>query len=413
MEGEETKRGKAVKLDSVGVVTSSEKKMLTDITNHLKSPLNQQPKQHSAPIAATSEVSMNGLLKENAMLMQLLANRNAIIESCKAELQKSQTNFQKLQKQNSELALTNSRMLTELNSSRQRFRELQHELGSKNGILKAMKLEAKEHKQKMKHENHTNQAGASQCKKPDQKFQDGKGDNVCHAKRQRVSKSQSSAPVVVKQVKPIGKVDSQRYSLKRQSKAEKPRRPEDDFFEVDEIKYDVLHLQENLANKSEETSLGSKVHEEAREDAECNCTIVISVCYFLMVPILYVYYLHAASGPTNTEQVLAKKNIEKKRLSSRRQSARFKPENLEPAIDSFEIDDAKFAISLLCDDMSEKSVPTSSSLNSGQENVENDGCKFDPREIRRSSVGRPLRQSVVKIQSYKEVPLNFKMRRPT
>ncbi|XP_019441062.1 PREDICTED: shugoshin-1-like isoform X3 [Lupinus angustifolius] len=388
--GEETKRGKAVKLDSVGVVTSSEKKMLTDITNHLKSPLNQQPKQHSAPIAATSEVSMNGLLKENAMLMQLLANRNAIIESCKAELQKSQTNFQKLQKQNSELALTNSRMLTELNSSRQRFRELQHELGSKNGILKAMKLEAKEHKQKMKHENHTNQAGASQCKKPDQKFQDGKGDNVCHAKRQRVSKSQSSAPVVVKQVKPIGKVDSQRYSLKRQSKAEKPRRPEDDFFEVDEIKYDVLHLQENLANKSEETSLGSKVHEEAREDAECN-----------------------SSGPTNTEQVLAKKNIEKKRLSSRRQSARFKPENLEPAIDSFEIDDAKFAISLLCDDMSEKSVPTSSSLNSGQENVENDGCKFDPREIRRSSVGRPLRQSVVKIQSYKEVPLNFKMRRPT
>ncbi|KAE9612149.1 hypothetical protein Lal_00022302 [Lupinus albus] len=368
--------------DSVEVVSSSEKTMLTDITNHQKSPLNKQTKQHSASIAAISDVSTNRLLKENATLMQLLANRNAIIESCKAELQKSQTNFQKLQKQNAELALTNSRMLAELNSGRQRLRELQHELGSKNGILKAMKLEAKEHKHKMKHESHTNK-----IKKPNQRFQDDKGDNVCHAKRQRVSKSQSSAPAVVKQVKPIGTVDSQRYSLRRQSKAEKPRQPEEDFFEVDEVKYDVLHLQENLADKSEEMSLGSKVHEEAREDAE-------------------------SSGPTKSE-VLAKKNIEKKRHSSRRQSARFKSENLEPAIDSFEIDDAKFAISLLCDDMSEKSGPTSSSLNSGQENIENDGRRFDPREIRRSSVGRPLRQSVVKIQSYKEIPLNMKMRRPT
>ncbi|CAL0316788.1 unnamed protein product [Lupinus luteus] len=362
--------------------------MLTDITNHLKSPSNQQLKQHSASNTAISDVSTNRLLKENAMLMQLLANRNAIIESCKSELQKSQTDFQKLQKQNSELALTNSRMLAELNLSRQRFRELQHELGSKNGILKAMKLEAKEHNQKMKHESHTNQAGACRSKKTDQRFQDDKGDNVCHAKRQRVSKSESSAPAVIKQVKPIGKVDSQRSSSRRQSKAEKPRRPEDDFFEVGEIKYDVLYLQENLANKSEETSLGSKVHEEAREDAE-------------------------SSGPINIEQVLAKKDIEKKRLSSRRQSARFKPENLEPAIDSFEIDDAKFAISLLCDDISEKSGPKSSSLNSGQKSIENDGFKFDPREIRRSSVGRPLRQSVMKIQSYKEVPIKLKMRRPT
>ncbi|CAL0299808.1 unnamed protein product [Lupinus luteus] len=385
-DGEKTNRGKTVKRESVA---NSQKKMLTDITNNMEQqrPLKSPSKQQPASLSATADISVHQLLKENAMLMQLLANRNVIIESCKAELQKSQINFQKLQKQNSELALTNSRMLAELNSSRQRLREVQHELGSKNGILKAMKLEAKEHTEKLKHEIDKNQAGASQSKKPDQMFPDDRGYNVCHVKRQRVSKSQSSAPAVVEQVKPV---NSQRYSLRRQSKAEKPRQPVQDFVEVDEIKYDVSHLQENLANESEETSLGSKVHEEAREAAEC-----------------------IASGPTNSEQVLPKKNLEKKRHSSRRQSAMFKPEKLEPTKDSFEIDDAKFAINHLCDDMSKKSGPVISGLTSGQENIESDGCKFDPQEIRRSSVGRPKRQSVAKIQSYKEVPLNVKMRRPT
>ena len=39
---------------------------------------------------------------------------SAVIESCKAELHKCQTNFQKLRKQNAELALTNSQMLVVL-----------------------------------------------------------------------------------------------------------------------------------------------------------------------------------------------------------------------------------------------------------------------------------------------------------
>ncbi|KAE9589810.1 putative shugoshin [Lupinus albus] len=386
MEGEESKRGKTVIRDSVGI---SHTKMLNDITNNInqqqrcqKSPLNQQPKQKTVSLSANAGVSTDQILKENAMLMQLLANRNAVIESCKVELQKSQTKFQKLQKQNSELALTNSRMLAELNSSRQRLRELQHELGIKNGILKAMKLElmAKEHQDKLKHEIDANEVGATQRKQPDEDVKGG--NNPCHTKRKRVSKSQSFAPAV-KHVKPTGKVDNQRYSLRRQSKAEKPS-PSEDFFEVDEIRYDVIPPQECLANEIEQTSLPSKVHEEARENSE-------------------------SSGATNSEQVRAKKNIEKKRPSFRRQSARFKPENLEPTEDSFEVDDAKYTISHLCDDISEKSGPTESSLTSGQQNK---ACKSDPWEIRRSSVGRPMRQSVVKIQSYKEVPLNVKMRRP-
>lgn len=92
----------------------------------------------------------------------------------------------------------------------------------------------------------------------------------------------------------------------------------------------------------------------------------------------------------------------------RRQTNRFRPGNPEPAEDFFKIDDAKFTVSQLSDNMSEKNCPTTSTVTSEQEN---DACTFEPQETRRSSVGRPLRRTVEKIVSYKEVPLNLKMRR--
>lgn len=338
--GQIAKRGKMLKRDSVSV-GAAHKRILGDITN---TDQQLQPKHHPEPPLAppATDASIDDLRRENAGLIQLLAHRNAIIESCKAELQKFRSNFQILRKQNSELALTNSLMMAELNSCKQRMRELQLEIGSKNGILKAMKLEllAKDHKANVKCD-----IDPDESKQSDQKFQK---DNRGAAKRKRVCKSQSSAPAVVKQVKSV---------------------PNEDLIEVDKVKYDASHLRENLANENASTSLGSKVHDVAREDTE-------------------------PSEPTNPEKVHAKKNIEK-RLSLRRQSARFKDE------DPFNLDDAKFKVSNLCDSLSEKSLPTAA-------NAENNACV---QELRRSSIGRPLRQSTVKITSYKEIPINVKMRR--
>ncbi|KAG4997891.1 hypothetical protein AAZX31_10G185900 [Glycine max] len=371
--GTKAKKVKVLKGDSVPVGTevranvgASQNKILADISN-----FPQQPKQH---------ISVDHLLKEKEILIKHLATRDAVIESCKAELHKCQTNFQKLRKQNAELALTNSQMLVELNSSRQKQRELQLELGSKNGVLNAMRLELTLKKQtvKSKHETDANEVRACQSKQSDQSLQE---DNKGNAKRKRVSKSQSSAPAVIKQVKSTKKVENQRYSLRRQSaglKAEKPE-PTKDFLEV----VDISHLQENSANENGPASLGSKVHEEAREATE-------------------------SSRPTNPEQVHVKKNVEKKRQSMRRQTNRFRPENPEPAEDCFKTDDAKFNVSQLSDNMSEKNCPTTSTVTSEQEN---DACIFEPQETRRSSVGRPLRRTVEKIVSYKEVPVNRKMRR--
>ncbi|XP_020222685.1 SHUGOSHIN 2 isoform X1 [Cajanus cajan] len=375
--GSKAKKVRGVKGDSVSMgvrvgVGTSPNKILANITN-----LDQQPKQH---------ISTEQLLREKEMLVKVLANRDAIIESCKAELLKCQSNYQKLRKQNGELALTNSQMLAELNSSRQKLRELQLELGSKNGVLHAMRLEltAKEHTVKSKHETDANEVGVCQSKQSDRSLQE---DNRGNEKRKRMSKSRSSAPAVVKQVKSTEKVDDKRYSLRRQSaglKAEKPE-PTKDLSEVVEVKDEILQLQENFAKETGPTSLGLKVHDEAREATECD-----------------------SSGPTNTGQAHAKKNIEKKRHSMRRQSNRFRPEKPEATEDLFETDDAKFSVSQLSDNMSEEICPTTSSVTCGQEN---NCCTIEPQETRRSSVGRPLRRTVEKIVSYKEVPLNVKMRR--
>ncbi|KAL5054479.1 hypothetical protein RYX36_035161, partial [Vicia faba] len=158
----------------------------------------------------------------------------------------------------------------------------------------------------------------------------------------------ASAPDVVKQVKSIEKVDTQRNSAKQKSaglRAGKSR----PTIDLHEIKYDASQQLENMANENESTSLGSN-------------------------------------------------NV----ASLRRQSTLFKHVNPEQTEDFFDIHDSKFEVSNFCDNLSE-SLPAAS-------NGTSENCTFDPHE-RRSSISRPLRQSALKVVSYNKVPLNMKMRR--
>ncbi|CAL5209026.1 unnamed protein product [Lathyrus oleraceus] len=361
--GQKAKRGLFSKGDSVSV-GAAQKKILADITNmdqHL------QPKHQPVPPLPppATDVSVDLILKENATMRKLLAHRNAVIESYKLEHQKYRTNFQKLRKQNSELALANTQMMREINTSRQMVRELQLELVGKSATLNTLRLKLMENDHKAKLNNDID------AYESDLKF---KKDKKGEAKRKRVSRCQSSAADVVKQSKSIEKVDTQRHSARRNTagfKAGKSGPIED----LHEIKYDASQPLENLANENGSTSLGS--NDVVRQDTECLET-------------------------TNTQQVLVKRNIENKRHSLRRQSALFKHGNPEPAEDFFDIDDPKFEVSNLCDNLSE-SLPTASDHTS-------DNCALDPHE-RRSSISRPLRRSALKVVSYKEVPLNVKMRR--
>lgn len=92
------------------------------------------------------------------------------------------------------------------------------------------------------------------------------------------------------------------------------------------------------------------------------------------------------------------------RLSVRRQSARLKKEDL------LEIDDSKTCACQPSNDPIQENGSTSTSTL--PENVEsNNGSGNEARELGRSSMSRPLRQAAKKVQCYKEIPLNVKMRR--
>ncbi|KAF4368054.1 hypothetical protein F8388_002665 [Cannabis sativa] len=130
-----------VLVDSDG---SAQRKKLADISNLQRrfNPTNQDAKPKRTTITAKEYVEK--LHKENTELVKLLGDRNKLIELSAVEIQKLRISIQKVQLQNMQLAQTNSQMLAELNSSKDRLKLLQHELQCKNGLLKARKFEARE-----------------------------------------------------------------------------------------------------------------------------------------------------------------------------------------------------------------------------------------------------------------------------
>ncbi|KAL7252858.1 hypothetical protein ACSBR1_007417 [Camellia fascicularis] len=107
------------------------------------------------------------------------------------------------------------------------------------------------------------------------------------------------------------------------------------------------------------------------------------------------------------------KTENKSRFCLRRQSARFKSEEPESTEYVFEIDDAKFpACSLHDDQMQEDGSPSMCLLVKKIDKEVNSDSSDETLVLQRSSIGRPSRLAAKKVQSYKETPLNMKMRRP-
>ncbi|KAD5508684.1 hypothetical protein E3N88_16387 [Mikania micrantha] len=106
-------------------------------------------------------------------------------------------------------------------------------------------------------------------------------------------------------------------------------------------------------------------------------------------------------GHMTTVQVSGEEIVENKRRRVRRHSARFTSQEDEPNENLFEIKDLK---------MHEDHNSTSNMITEQK----HDKCmsKTNPQESQRMSFGRPSRKAAEKINSYKEIPLNIKMRRP-
>ncbi|OAY75821.1 Shugoshin-1 [Ananas comosus] len=228
-------------------------------------------------------------------------------EESNSELQKLRVALHKANQQNRELAQANSRMLMELNSGKDRLKELQHELGCTTAVLRTKTLEMEEKDKLIK----------------------------------ELSKKIGFEIVA---------------DAPHPASAHKKRKP------------NRKHTLENQA------ALQGKDH---------------------------------------------------RRRSLRRRSIKLTSESSEPSEDSFEIEDTKISVCSLTGKASdenssfqlENSTPGSSAFHEQMKNESNSdyssgSLKSCIQELKISSNGRPMRRAAEKVPSYKELPLNVKMRRP-
>ncbi|KAJ0044801.1 hypothetical protein Pint_05962 [Pistacia integerrima] len=381
-----------------------------------------------------------------------------LIELNGTELQKMKINLQKAQQQNLQLAKANSSMLAELNSGKDRLRVLQHELGCINTLREARNFVLEDKANTLTCHTYGNQIGADKC---------DKGGQVDER-----NKKPCSDPSTVKMVQDKEKVDNKRLHLRRQSgrfKSEEAepseerlclRRQSASFkceepapeLTQDKVDNKRLRLRRQSGRfKSEEAEPSEERLCLRRQSARFKCEEpapeltqdkvdnkrFFSCKFYCLVQFQYLNHVSISKQSGRFKSEEAEPSEERfvmhvlLLLCLRRQSARFKCEEpapeptqdrrqfarfksvaSKPTEDSFEIDDVKSPVSLLSDKLVHENDPTSSDLSVQQEHKEGNCAQNDEaHETRRRSSGRPLRQAVEKVQSYKEIPLKVKMRR--
>lgn len=400
---------------STGVFGSAERKRLANITN-MQRPRMSTLDEKSQFIPASTKEYIDKLKKEHMTLMKLLADRNKIIELSGIELHKLRVSVQKLQQQNHQLAQSNSQMLTELTVDKDRLKLLQHELGCKNALLVAKGLEIKE-----KDETLPSQKVDEEVKVHNEKLDSSQAsrDNVKPINISRRQLSKSLGPSTVKESKDK-KADNKRQCVRRQSARLKCQEPEsaDGLSDVEpnSLALGPLHndgMEEdsskssNVAIEVEKISGSKRIpmrRQSARFKSEEPKPAEDAVESTGLV-----------SGPNCDDQMqddvstsicLSAEEDDKasgnRRLSFRRQSARVKSE-AEP-------DKALYEIST--NDNVQNDVSTTTCLSIEKESIEGKhAASRESQDFGRPSFGRPSRQAAKKVSSYKEIPVNVKMRR--
>eukprot|EP00258_Populus_trichocarpa_P007374 XP_002311987.3 SHUGOSHIN 2 isoform X7 [Populus trichocarpa] len=355
---------KGEKLGEGSMVGIAPRRTLADISNFPVSrktlaevsSLSQRNQDGKSQSVLVGKDYIEKLQREIMALTKIVVDRNKIIELSAIELQKLRIRFQQLQQQNQHLAQTNSQMLAELNAGKDKLKVFQHELGCKNGLLDAINLELKEKAKKVRCRIKRNEVetikgdGAAQLSQPEEE------NKPCNPKRKRQSNVQS---LETRPVQPQTKENADKKSvcLRRQSARFKSGEEE-----------------------PTENNVDTKRH----------------------------------SARFKSEEQLNEKNDDKRsRICRRKQSIRIKSEAQieEPTEDLFQTDDAKFHVPAIYGDPVHESCPTLSAPSVKIESeTGNSALRFETQEPRRTSL-RPPRRAAEKVQSYKEIPLNVKMRR--
>ncbi|KAB2026273.1 hypothetical protein ES319_D06G208300v1 [Gossypium barbadense] len=411
------------------------RKGLTDISNLQQQPklLNQGAKLLLQTASLGTKDYIDKLQQENMMLMKVLADRNKVIELSGIELQKLRINLEKFQQQNMVLAQTNSQMLAELNSSKDRLKALKHELGCKNALLKAIKLELGTNKCGKVGESHDEEDGENKpcnmngCGETGESLKGEDEENKpCNMTRKR--QSYDLGPCNIKPVQGKEGVKNKRVCSRRQSARFKAQEPEttEYMFEVDDTKSfdstrdDNVHgsgpsdikpvqTKEGIDNKRvclKRQSARFKAQEP--ETTEYMCEVDTKS----FAPICDDKV--CKSGPSDSKSAQGNERGDSKRVCLRRQSAKIRAQEPEMSVDVSDVDDVRCLFSSTSDDKVHESGQLSSDSSVKREQEEGNtsmSTRSEAQELRRVSVGRPLRRAVEKVQSYKEMKLNVKMRR--
>ncbi|KAL9365599.1 hypothetical protein Peur_043472 [Populus x canadensis] len=358
---------KGEKLGKGSMIGIAPRRTLADISNFPVSrktlaevsSLSQRNQDGKSQSVLVGKDYIEKLQREIMTLTKIVVDRNKIIELSAIELQKLRIRFQQLQQQNQQLAQTNSQMLAELNAGKDKLKVFQHELGCKNGLLDAINLELKEKAKKVRCRIKRNEVetikgdGAAQLSQPEEE------NKPCNPKRKRQSNVQSL------ETRPVQPQTKENADKKRQSARFK---------------------------SGEEEPTENNVDTKSSPDGFC---------------------LGRHSARFKSEEQLNEKNDDKRRICRRKQSIRIKSEAQieEPTEDLFQTDDAKFHVPAIHGDPVHESCPTLSAPSVKIESeTGNSALRFETQEPRRTSL-RPSRRAAEKVQSYKEIPLNVKMRR--
>ncbi|XP_022953530.1 SHUGOSHIN 2-like isoform X4 [Cucurbita moschata] len=386
-------------------VGDGQRKQLSDISNLKEQPIVQKRDMKQQPSLLMNNEYVDKLQKENMALMRVLAERNRIIEISGNELEKLRINFQKLQQQNLQLAQANSQMLAELNSSKDRLKAFQHELGCKNGVLMARNLDL-ERKGKLA-TLQTGEVGTTKCSEAEESMNADKDNKPCKTNRRRKSRRESFGASVLQTE--VQKVEGKRPGFRRQSARFKT--------EESVAAKDILETENSnstCASQCIETSILPAEVQKAEGKRPCSRRQSARLKTEEPVGTNDLFEIENSKS-TNTSQCKETsilqtevQKVEGERPCSRRQSARFKPEEPMPTQDLPEIENSTSTSASQCKDTVCELVTTSTVERKDHGNSTD---KSEVQECRRSSVGRPLRRAVEKVQSYKEIPRNIKMRR--
>ncbi|KAL9165306.1 hypothetical protein ABFS82_06G163000 [Erythranthe guttata] len=366
---------------------------LADISNLPQKPqlLIQHEKSQSIPV--TTKEYIEQLQKENMALAKMVAQRNKIIEQSGIELDRLRVNMIKMQEQNRQLALSHTLTLTELNSGKDRLKALQHELGCKIGLLKARELQNQEEKASTRPRQNENVEEERESSK------DGRDDEKPRNTKRRLRSqslgasepSQSEDNAVKRRI--ISRRQSARFKAVESKDANNLIGINDTGFQECPLPHNepIPEKATPITRQHEDAVISSKLQEErelskdSRDDEKpCNNNTKRRLRSHSL----------GSSEPLQSED-----NPGNKRPVARRKSSRFKAVELK--------DEAGFP---KCTPVLEnESISVNAAMVEDEE--ERSSCDI-VCESQRPSICRPSRVAAKKVQSYKEIPLNTKMRRP-